>query len=59
MEYAKNEKALKDRWQGQIDFSVLSNYYIEVENQESELKESDTITPKSDKELLAEAKTQT
>jgi len=59
IDYAKNSKALKERWEDQMHFSILSNYYDEVESQNARAKESDTITIKSDDELLAEAKNQT
>ncbi len=59
IEFAKNAKALKTRWEDQLQFSILSNYYDEVEVQEARAKESDTITLKSKDELLAEATSQT
>lgn len=59
IEFAKNSSALKTRWEDQLHFSILSNYYDEVEAQEARAKESDTITLKSKDELLAEATSQT
>lgn len=59
MEYAKNTKALKERWRKQLKFSILSNYYAEIETQEALAKESDTVEIKSNEELKAKAITQT
>ncbi len=59
IDYPKNDRLLKQRWEEQLHFSILSNYYDEVETQEARAKESDTITLKSNDELLAEASKQT
>jgi carboxyl-terminal processing protease len=58
LEYAKNSKALKERWEKQLKFSVLSYYYSALETQEAQAKESDTVEIKSLEELKAESVTQ-
>jgi len=59
LEYAKNSKALKERWRKQLKFSVLSNYYSAVETQEAMVTESDTVEIKPFEELKTESITQT
>ena len=59
LEYAKNSKALKERWRKQLKFSVLSNYYSALETQEAVAKESDTVEIKPLEELKTESITQT
>jgi len=59
LDYAKNTKALKERWRKQLKFSVLSNYYSALETQETLAKESDTVQIKSHDELKSEAIAQT
>jgi len=59
LDYAKNTKALKERWRKQLKFSVLSNYYSALETQETLAKESDTVQIKSHDELKSDAIAQT
>jgi len=59
IKYARNTKALKERWRKQLKFSILSNYYSALETQNAQAEESDTIIIKSSDELKAEAIEQT
>lgn len=59
IDFAKNAKALKERWRKQLKFSILSNYYSALETQNAQATESDTIEVKSSDELKIEAVEQT
>lgn len=59
LDFAKNSKALKERWRKQLKFSILSNYYSALETQNAQAAEIDTIEVKSTDELKIEAVEQT
>lgn len=59
IDYAKNNKALKERWRKQLKFSILSNYYSALETQNAQAQDNDTIELKSSDDLKAEAVEQT
>lgn len=53
MDWAKNEKELKERWEKFIKYEMLTRYERKLHDQN---KADFTSTKKSDKELIAEAK---
>ena len=56
LNYAKNNRELKERWRKQLKFTTLSNYTDLVEEQEQRQKDEDDFEPKSLDSLEIEAR---
>ncbi|QSS96133.1 carboxy terminal-processing peptidase [Psychroflexus sp. ALD_RP9] len=56
LNYAKNNRELKERWRKQLKFTTLSNYIDLVEEQEQRQKDEDNFEPKPLDSLEVEAR---
>ncbi|MDO4879852.1 MAG: carboxy terminal-processing peptidase [Capnocytophaga sp.] len=53
--YAKDQKALKERWRKILKFTILSNYVIKQKEEDTKKEKDSNYTKKSDEELKKEA----
>lgn len=56
IDFAKNEKELKERWRLSLKYEILSRIYDDLENQEQAAEKSDTVTIKTFEEIEANAR---
>ncbi|MEM6684585.1 MAG: carboxy terminal-processing peptidase [Bacteroidota bacterium] len=59
IDFAKNAKALKERWRKELKFSTLANYDIKLEVEKNKKKEDASYTEKDEATLEKEAREST
>ena len=56
LDYAKNQKELKARWENQLKFNTIGTYYDRIEEEAKKAKDSTGYTPLSNSEIEKETR---